>query len=211
MPSMVDSCGSFPDASTNKILNGQEAEAPWPWIVRIGRTFKEHGQVHYCSGTVINERFVLTAEHCFAHIKQMDPDRTGSLLSDIYMTFGDWRSDGKDILTLTPLKIFFRPDRFSPTDNTTPNAFTADMAVLEIPNLINHNKNRALIKAACLPAAPIPAGTHCWVAGWGHTSMANLNDLDAIPNVLHEAGLNTMSLKYCRDHSDVINVLGQTR
>ena len=56
-------------------------KAPWPWIVRVGRTFKNGNKVHYCAGTVIHDRYVLTAEHCFIEIREMDPDKTGSLLS----------------------------------------------------------------------------------------------------------------------------------
>ena len=148
----------------------------------------------------------------------MDPDQTGTLLSDWYfLTFSDWRNDdqsGDETYTefeLVPEKIFFRPDRpheaLSDADKL---GKSADLAILKIPSLKEALKNHpdANVEAACLPQEPVPAGSHCWVAGWGLTedkkkdmSMQEMY-AEFTPDVLQTGPLNTMSFEYCKDHRD---------
>lgn len=84
------------------------------------------------------------------------------------------------------------------------NKFSGDIAILEIRSLAKYFENNpgtSTVKAACLPEEEVPAGSHCWVAGWGHTTLDNIQNPELVPNILQEASVNKMSSEYCRDHS----------
>ena len=130
IPASALSCGSYGTQSENRILQSEEAEAPWPWSARIGETYKGV-KMHYCGATVISDRYLVTAEHCFSHIKTMDPDASKSALSETYITLSDWKSDKQNSFEVIPEKIFFRPDRYKP-GTTRENDFAPDLAVLQV-------------------------------------------------------------------------------
>ena len=55
-------CGRIaPSVSVTKIVGGKEADPQeWPWAAALLRT----GDSHFCGGTLISDRHVLTAAHC---------------------------------------------------------------------------------------------------------------------------------------------------
>ena len=49
----------------DRIIGGVAANRKsWPWIVGITEKGKR-----YCAGTLIHDRWVVSAEHCFDHIR----------------------------------------------------------------------------------------------------------------------------------------------
>lgn len=68
---MIDSyntktCGiSDPDTSTSGFVNSAR-EGQFPWLVsfQLGRPDKKYG--HFCMGSFISSKWVLSAAHCFA-------------------------------------------------------------------------------------------------------------------------------------------------
>ena len=46
--------------STQRIVGGKEAEMPIPWQVSI------RGHSHFCGGTILDAKTVLSAAHCFS-------------------------------------------------------------------------------------------------------------------------------------------------
>ena len=191
----------------DRILNGADAEAPWPWIVRIGIKSKD---LHYCAGTLISDRYVLTAEHCFSHITEMNPNDTTDLLRDTFLTFGDFE-EGSKTFEVTPKKIFFRANRYEKNGLIT-NDLEPDLALLQIPSLKKRKMRNSVVKAACLPDQPVAPGTRCWVAGWGYTSREDLmsQDFSKLPQKLQEAPMHKLSAEYCRDHSE-LNIIEKKR
>ena len=81
------------------------------------------------------------------------------------------------------------------------NKFSGDIAILEIRSLADNTPDTSSVKAACIPEEEVPAGSHCWIAGWGHTTLDNIQNPEKVPNVLQEVSVNKFSSDYCRDHS----------
>ena len=63
----------------NRIVGGQEATEMIPWQVSIRRW-----NVHFCGGTILDARTILTAAHCFDKETSTKPFsiRAGSLYKD---------------------------------------------------------------------------------------------------------------------------------
>ncbi|XP_042346441.1 suppressor of tumorigenicity 14 protein [Plectropomus leopardus] len=144
-------CGTRP-YKLNRIVGGQNAElGEWPWQVSLH--FKNFG--HVCGASIINERWLLSASHCFV---TNDPQyhipsnwQTYSGMQDQY------KHDGVQRRTLK--RIISHPDYNQMT-------FDYDIALLELSEPLEFTNT---IQPICLPAPShvFPAGMSCWVTGWG--------------------------------------------
>ena len=58
------------NAMSNRIINGQFVPSPIPWQIRLHVTFNSIGfATSFCGGTILDEKTILTAAHCFFHKK----------------------------------------------------------------------------------------------------------------------------------------------
>ncbi|XP_010788004.1 suppressor of tumorigenicity 14 protein homolog [Notothenia coriiceps] len=145
------SCGTRP-YKLNRIVGGQNAAVgEWPWQVSLH--FLTYG--HVCGASIISEKWILSAAHCFSttspenHVASNWQTYNG--MQDQYKQDGVQRRPVKKIIT--------HPDYNQMT-------FDYDIALLELSEPLEFTNT---IQPICLPAPShiFPAGTSCWVTGWG--------------------------------------------
>ncbi|XP_039972916.1 suppressor of tumorigenicity 14 protein homolog [Xiphias gladius] len=144
-------CGTRP-YKLNRIVGGQNAElGEWPWQVSLH--FVTSG--HVCGASIISERWLLSAAHCFA------TSNPANHVASNWQTYSGMQDQYKqDGVQRRPLKrIISHPDYNQMT-------FDYDIALLELDGPLQFTN---IIQPICLPSSShvFPAGMSCWVTGWG--------------------------------------------
>ncbi|OQV22780.1 putative Transmembrane protease serine 6 [Hypsibius exemplaris] len=152
-------CGKnhFPMQEPTKIVGGTVANRhSLPWQVA---TFE--GSSQGCGGTIITDRWVLTAAHCFSTSATGDgvSVRLGGHNTEISA-----EEDGA--VEINVKRIVCHPYY------QTPIQYGYDGCLLHLNESVPFRKN---IVPACLPRQgdDVPGGTLCMTSGWGNTQIAN--------------------------------------
>lgn len=128
------------------VVGGRDARpGSWPWQAQMKRY-----NSHYCGGTLINERWVLTAAHC----------SQGSA-SSYTLTLGSHQKTGVDDQqrTFSVEKVINHPQYNSATTDY-------DIALMRLNSDVEFNE---YILPACLAENIFQGGTMCYTTGWGAT------------------------------------------
>ncbi|CAL4120670.1 unnamed protein product [Meganyctiphanes norvegica] len=159
----LDKCGK----TTAKFGGGGKIKAQaikpgdFPWLAAIGITLKREKQFNaICGGTLITNRHVLSAAHCFLSSDVIkNPPSLVRLGEHHLMWDGDGAQDYRIIETHT--------------NNYDPDTNSNDIAILKLDRTV-HFKGR--IAPACLPF-DLPEWEYSHkrltVVGWGMTSVSN--------------------------------------
>ena len=133
-----------------------------------------------CGGTIIDDRWILTAAHCCEG------------MAEFYLVFGrtELFSGGPEQSMLADT-VIIHPDRDQ-------DALNFDACLLRTPEPIGIGVKPG-VAAACLPTAGPQHGDACWVAGWGTTETGNIS------NELKSVGVNIFSDEYCLEHHAIQN------
>uniref|UniRef100_A0A803TR23 Transmembrane serine protease 6 n=1 Tax=Anolis carolinensis TaxID=28377 RepID=A0A803TR23_ANOCA len=142
-------CGEQ-EVPTNRILGGtHSAEGEWPWQASL--QVRGH---HVCGGTLIADRWVIAAAHCFQEDSQASPT-----VWTIYL--------GKQFLNVSsPNEVSFKVSRILQHPYYEEDSHDYDVALLQLDHPVIYS---AFIRPICLPAGShlFEPGLLCWISGWG--------------------------------------------
>ncbi|XP_068775728.1 transmembrane protease serine 9 isoform X2 [Struthio camelus] len=167
-------CGGRPGLSKpSKIVGGMDASrGEIPWQVSL----KEDSR-HFCGATIIGDRWLLSAAHCFNQTK----------LQEIKAYVGTTSLNGTDGNTVKAnvTRVIQHP-LFNPI------ILDFDVAILELARPLVFNK---YIQPVCLPLAvqKFPVGKKCMISGWGNTQEGNVTK----PGSLQKASVGIIDQKTC--------------
>ncbi|KAL7646386.1 UNVERIFIED_CONTAM: hypothetical protein RMT77_003299 [Armadillidium vulgare] len=156
----------------------------FPWLVG----FINYGY-YYCAGTLINERYIISAAHCFKYYDRKIKKAKYVDLNEVKIILGTNYIDKLVIigftaisyLEVTPLYVRFHP-RYNPR------YLQYDISIVKIDGVIDKYSRR--IFPLCLPPVRYKyENVEAFVIGWGYTSKsststksARIADVKVFPN-----------------------------
>ncbi|MGA5195415.1 serine protease [Streptomyces exfoliatus] len=161
------------------VVGGQEARPhQYPFMAGLVDVLERRVM---CGGSLIGDRYVLTAAHCLTG-SYSDPTRVGVLLGDHDLTTG----------TDSPHAVLATPDRLLPHPEYDPDTQRNDIALVRLAEPVALNRH---VRPIALPAAYAHGSfddTQVEVPGWGTTSYGGRTS-----DVLRTVALGTMSNAAC--------------
>ncbi|KAF6084209.1 kallikrein B1 [Phyllostomus discolor] len=147
-----DDTGCTTKMATRIVGGTNSSWGEWPWQVSLQVKLKT--QKHVCGGSIIADRWVLTAAHCFNGLSYLDTWRIyGGLLNLSAITTETPFSQIKEIII---------HENYSIAENTH------DIALIKLEAPLNLTEFQ---KPICLPSRDDAnvMDSNCWITGWGYT------------------------------------------
>ena len=164
-----NTCAAYPSfmSSYDRIVGGQAAPSPIPWQVSMRQC--QSGACHYCGGTVLDAKTILTAAHC-------------QVSTNHYIMVGKTnRNEGQNVAIANVIN-----------SNWNQNTMDNDIAIVKLATPLTLGGD---VQAICLPSANFnPAvGAECFVSGWGTLQ----SGAQSLPTELQYVGVPVTSQASC--------------
>uniref|UniRef100_A0A8D2IMF4 Peptidase S1 domain-containing protein n=1 Tax=Varanus komodoensis TaxID=61221 RepID=A0A8D2IMF4_VARKO len=143
-------CGRQKPILVLRVAGGKNVRrGEWPWQVSL-----QYKGRHICSGTLIDERWILTAAHCFFK-KRICPEDCQVVLGQVKLT--------AEMRTGVDRKI----SKVILHEGYKEGSVQSDIALAHLDKPVSYSGD---ISPICLPYSDhqFAFGTQCWLSGWGN-------------------------------------------
>ncbi|KAG1714233.1 Atrial natriuretic peptide-converting enzyme [Nymphon striatum] len=176
-------CGIRPNnhkIQNYRIVGGENAEpGSWPWHAALYKEGK-----YQCGATLISDRWLLSAAHCFNNfLEKFWVARLGLL-----------RRGAKNIKS--PYEVIRRIEQIFIHENYIESGFVNDISLLKMDTPVTYSD---FVRPVCLPkpSTPIQNGKMCTVIGWGQLYEIG----NVYPDTLQEVRLPLITTESCRERT----------
>ncbi|XP_043934990.1 trypsin-like [Protopterus annectens] len=149
---LLGAAAAFP-VEDDKIVGGYECtKNSVPYIASLNVGY------HFCGGSLINSRWVVSAAHCYQ--------------SQIQVRLGEHSLDGNDGTEqyINSERVIKHPSYSSSTMNN-------DIMLIKLASAASIT---SAVKTVSLPSSCVSAGTSCLISGWGNTLSSGTNYPDRL-------------------------------
>lgn len=162
-----------------RVVNGWPADKyEWPWIAALLNNGRQ-----FCGGSLIDQKHILTAAHCVAHMSRYD-------VANLKVRLGEYqiKTTGETVLFESDAERVVRHKGFSQQTLHT------DVAIISLKTPVP--VGQANIRPVCLPpqGGPSYSGQTATVIGWG-----SLKENGPQPNTLQEVTVKIWDNKVCKE------------